>query len=54
MSFFDGFTLEHIDVGDVVLRLRHGGSGPPVVLGHHMAEEAPAELAAVLRGFFAR
>src|SRR6476646_3244851 len=31
---FEGFTLEHIDVGDVVLRVRHGGSGPPVVLLH--------------------
>ena len=34
MSFFDGFTLEHVDVGDVTLRVRHGGSGPPVVLLH--------------------
>jgi haloacetate dehalogenase len=31
---FDGFTLEHIDVGDVTLRVRHGGQGPPVVLLH--------------------
>jgi haloacetate dehalogenase len=34
LSFFEGFTLEHIDVGDVVLRVRHGGSGPPVLLLH--------------------
>ena len=31
---FEGFTLEHVDVGDVVLRVRHGGSGPPVLLLH--------------------
>lgn len=33
-EFFDGFTLEYIDVGDVTLRVRHGGSGPPVLLLH--------------------
>ncbi|WP_433393463.1 alpha/beta fold hydrolase [Micromonospora sp. KLBMP9576] len=31
---FEGFTLEHVDVGEVRLRVRHGGSGPPVVLLH--------------------
>jgi haloacetate dehalogenase len=31
---FDGFALEHIKVGGVTLRVRHGGSGPPVVLLH--------------------
>jgi haloacetate dehalogenase len=31
---FDGFALERIDVGDAVLRVRHGGAGPPVVLLH--------------------
>ena len=31
---FDGFTLERIDVGDAELRVRHGGSGPPLVLLH--------------------
>jgi haloacetate dehalogenase len=31
---FDGFTLERVDVGDAVLRVRHGGSGPPVLLLH--------------------
>ena len=31
---FDGFTLERIDVGDAVLRVRHGGSGPPLLLLH--------------------
>ncbi|MBM0258696.1 alpha/beta fold hydrolase [Micromonospora sp. 4G55] len=31
---FPGFALEHVDVGPVRLRVRHGGSGPPVVLLH--------------------
>jgi len=31
---FDGFQLERIKVGEVSLRVRHGGSGPPVVLLH--------------------
>jgi haloacetate dehalogenase len=31
---FEGFTLEHVDTGDATLRVRHGGSGPPVVLLH--------------------
>lgn len=31
---FDGFAVEYVDVGEVVLRVRHGGSGPPVVLLH--------------------
>lgn len=31
---FDGFELDRIDVGDVVLRVRHGGSGSPVLLLH--------------------
>lgn len=31
---FDGFALERIDVGEAVLRVRHGGSGPPVLLLH--------------------
>ena len=35
MSFFEGFALDRIDVGDgVVLRVRSGGAGPPVVLLH--------------------
>ena len=33
-GFFDGFTLDHVDVDGVTLRVRHGGSGPPVVLLH--------------------
>jgi haloacetate dehalogenase len=31
---FDGFTLERVDVGEADLRVRHGGSGPPLVLLH--------------------
>jgi len=31
---FDGFALERIDVGEAELRVRHGGSGPPLVLIH--------------------
>ncbi|MBJ7358862.1 alpha/beta hydrolase [Nocardioides sp.] len=31
---FDDFTLETVDVGEVKLRVRHGGSGSPVVLLH--------------------
>jgi haloacetate dehalogenase len=31
---FDGFALAELDVGEVVLRVRHGGSGPPVALLH--------------------
>jgi haloacetate dehalogenase len=31
---FDGFELDRIDVGEAVLRVRHGGSGPPMLLLH--------------------
>jgi haloacetate dehalogenase len=31
---FEGFELERIDVGEAVLRVRHGGSGPPLLLLH--------------------
>jgi haloacetate dehalogenase len=31
---FDGFALDHVDVGEAVLRVRFGGSGPPVLLLH--------------------
>ena len=33
-SIFEGFSLERIDVGEAELRVRHGGSGPPLVLLH--------------------
>jgi hypothetical protein len=29
---FEGFALERIDVGDAVVRVRHGGSGRPSCL----------------------
>jgi haloacetate dehalogenase len=32
--FFEGFTLDHVHVGESLVRARHGGSGPPVVLLH--------------------
>ncbi|MGI8331639.1 alpha/beta fold hydrolase [Actinomadura scrupuli] len=32
--FFEGFTLDRIDVGEAELRVRHGGSGPPLLLLH--------------------
>lgn len=31
---FEGFALEYVDVGEVTLRVRHGGQGQPVVLLH--------------------
>jgi haloacetate dehalogenase len=31
---FENFTLESVDVGEVTLRVRHGGSGPAVLLLH--------------------
>ena len=33
-AIFQGFALDHVDVGEAVLRVRHGGSGPPVLLLH--------------------
>jgi haloacetate dehalogenase len=31
---FEDFALEELNVGEVALRVRHGGEGPPVVLLH--------------------
>jgi haloacetate dehalogenase len=31
---FDGFDLERVDIGEVELRVRHGGAGPPLLLLH--------------------
>jgi haloacetate dehalogenase len=31
---FEGFVRDDVDVGDVVIRVRHGGHGSPVVLLH--------------------
>lgn len=33
-DWFGDFTLDRIDAGGVVLRVRHGGAGPPVLLLH--------------------
>lgn len=35
---FDGFQLSQIDVGEASLRVRHGGSGPPLLLLHGYPE----------------
>jgi haloacetate dehalogenase len=31
---FEGFRLDRVDVGEAVLRVRHGGAGPPLLLLH--------------------
>ncbi|HEX8218570.1 MAG TPA: alpha/beta hydrolase [Chloroflexia bacterium] len=31
---FEGFTLSMIDTGEAIIRARHGGSGPPLLLLH--------------------
>ncbi|MDQ2787277.1 MAG: alpha/beta hydrolase [Chloroflexota bacterium] len=31
---FDGFALTMIDTGEAIIRVRHGGSGPPLLLLH--------------------
>lgn len=31
---FEGFNLSQVEVGEVTLRVRHGGSGPPILLLH--------------------
>lgn len=31
---FEGFQLSRVDVGEATLRVRHGGSGPPLLLMH--------------------
>lgn len=35
---FEGFQLSQIDLGEVNLRVRHGGSGPPLLLLHGYPE----------------
>jgi haloacetate dehalogenase len=35
---FEGFQLSQVDVGEVSLRVRHGGSGPPLLLLHGYPE----------------
>jgi haloacetate dehalogenase len=51
---FEGFILEQIDVGDAVLRVRHGGSGPPVLLlhGHPRTHATWNKVAPLLAGQF--
>jgi haloacetate dehalogenase len=34
MAFFDGFTLTHVAVPGGNIRVRHGGSGPPLLMLH--------------------
>jgi haloacetate dehalogenase len=34
VTFFDGFALDRVNLGEVTLRVRHGGNGQPVVLLH--------------------
>ena len=33
-QMFEGFTLSWIDTGEATIRVRHGGSGPPLLLLH--------------------
>lgn len=45
---FEGFQLSQVETGEVSLRVRHGGSGPPVLLLHgypqtHMIWDAVAQ-----------
>jgi len=51
---FEGFQLSHIDTGEVRLRVRHGGSGPPLLLLHGYPESHLmwAKVAAELAGEF--
>jgi haloacetate dehalogenase len=50
MGFFDEFALDRVDVGEVTLRVRHGGSGSPVVLlhGHPRTHATWHEVAEIL------
>ena len=34
MTMFEGFQLSMIDTGEAIIRTRHGGSGPPLLLLH--------------------
>jgi len=49
---FDGFRLDQVDLGDVTLRVRHGGAGPAVVLlhGHPRTHTTWHEVAPSLAG----
>jgi haloacetate dehalogenase len=54
VAFFEGFELAHVDVGEATLRVRHGGSGPPLVLlhGHPRTHATWHMVAARLRDAF--
>jgi haloacetate dehalogenase len=53
---FDGFRLDRVDVGDVMLRVRYGGEGEPVCCctaipyAHDLAPRGAAVVELVLRG----
>jgi haloacetate dehalogenase len=51
---FQSFTLDRVDVGEAQLRVRHGGSGPPVLLlhGHPRTHVTWPMVAAELAGPF--
>jgi haloacetate dehalogenase len=51
---FEGFALERVDVGEAQLRVRHGGSGPAVLLlhGHPRTHVTWHMVAPVLAGRF--
>jgi haloacetate dehalogenase len=49
---FDGFGMDHVDLGEVAIRVRYGGAGAPVVLlhGHPRTHATWHEVAARLAG----
>src|ERR1700742_1209122 len=51
---FAGFQLDHVDVGEVTLRVRYGGTGQPVVLlhGHPRTHTTWHRVAPLLAGSF--
>lgn len=51
---FEGFTLDFIDVSEARLRVRHGGSGPPVLLlhGHPRTHMTWGQVADLLSPYF--
>jgi haloacetate dehalogenase len=51
---FEGFTLERIDTGQAQLRVRHGGSGPAILLlhGHPRTHATWHKVAPLLAGRF--